>query len=174
MRAPLAGVVTRRTANAGLNIDPATPLFTIVDLSTVWVIARSVRARLREGARGKPGDDHQRRVSRPDASRPRQLYRSAGAAGNAHRQASRVEVPNPSGRLRLGMYVDAPCRRRPLREGMFVPKSAVQIVGSDAVVYVASDGQSGRFVERKVEIGGENGDRLLVLSWSAAGQRLPS
>ncbi|MBI2185900.1 MAG: efflux RND transporter periplasmic adaptor subunit, partial [Acidobacteria bacterium] len=39
VRAPFAGVVTRRAANVGLNIDPSTPLFTIVDLSTVWVIA---------------------------------------------------------------------------------------------------------------------------------------
>jgi len=37
--APTAGVVTERLANVGLNVDQATKLFTIVDLSTVWVVA---------------------------------------------------------------------------------------------------------------------------------------
>src|SRR3954466_11148765 len=37
--APMAGVVTERAANTGLNVDPTAKLFTIVDLSTVWVVA---------------------------------------------------------------------------------------------------------------------------------------
>src|SRR4051812_515694 len=36
---PLAGVVTERAANAGLNVDTTAKLFTVVDLSTVWVVA---------------------------------------------------------------------------------------------------------------------------------------
>ena len=35
--APMAGVITKRGANPGLNINTATPLFTVVDLATVWV-----------------------------------------------------------------------------------------------------------------------------------------
>ena len=37
--APDHGVVTERATNVGLNVDPATKLFTVVDLSTVWVVA---------------------------------------------------------------------------------------------------------------------------------------
>lgn len=37
--APIAGAVTERTANIGLNVDTAAKLFTVVDLSTVWVVA---------------------------------------------------------------------------------------------------------------------------------------
>src|SRR3954463_888157 len=37
--APIAGVVTERAANAGLNVDTAAKLFTVVDLSTVWIVA---------------------------------------------------------------------------------------------------------------------------------------
>ena len=36
--APIDGVITTRDANVGLTVDPATPLFTVVDLSTVWVV----------------------------------------------------------------------------------------------------------------------------------------
>ncbi len=37
--APIDGVITERSANVGLNVDPATRLLTVVDLSTVWVLA---------------------------------------------------------------------------------------------------------------------------------------
>ena len=37
--APISGVITERLANVGLNVDPASKLFTVVDLATVWVVA---------------------------------------------------------------------------------------------------------------------------------------
>ncbi|MBA2260476.1 MAG: efflux RND transporter periplasmic adaptor subunit, partial [Acidobacteria bacterium] len=36
--APIDGIITERQANPGLNVDPSTPLFTVVDLSSVWVM----------------------------------------------------------------------------------------------------------------------------------------
>src|SRR5688572_26053793 len=36
--APIDGVITARQANIGLNVDPASHLFTVVDLSTVWLV----------------------------------------------------------------------------------------------------------------------------------------
>jgi len=43
--APIDGVVTERGANIGLNVDRATALFTVVDLSTVFCAFE----RLKEG-----------------------------------------------------------------------------------------------------------------------------
>ena len=37
--APIDGIVTERLANVGLNVDLASKLFTVVDLTTVWVVA---------------------------------------------------------------------------------------------------------------------------------------
>jgi tetratricopeptide (TPR) repeat protein len=37
--APIDGVVTERLANVGLNVDSTTKLFTVVDLTSVWVVA---------------------------------------------------------------------------------------------------------------------------------------
>lgn len=170
VRAPLAGVVTERTANAGLNIDPATPLFTIVDLSTVWVIADLFErdfAKVREGSAvtitsaSYPGETLRGRVSYIDPQ-VQQETRTAKL---------RVEVPNPGGRLRLGMYVDVSVGDT-AREGLFVPKAAVQVIGSQPFVYVASQEQPGQFVEREVEVGDTVGDRVPVLSGLAAGDRV--
>jgi cobalt-zinc-cadmium efflux system membrane fusion protein len=168
IRAPLPGVVIRRAVNVGQNIDPSMPLFTVVDLSTVWVIADLYErdfARVRVGSQATitsasyPGMTLRGRVS----------YIDPQVQPETRTAKVRVEVPNQSGRLRLGMYVDAHIGEGAPRQGLFVPKSAVQIVGSDTVVYVAVDGQQGRFMERPVEIGTENGDRVLVLSGLQAG-----
>lgn len=163
IRAPFAGVITKRAANVGLNIDPSMPLFTIVDLSTVWVIADLYERDFAKVRVGSPATVTS--ASYPGMTlRGRVAYIDPQVQQETRTAKLRVEVPNPSGRLRLGMYVDARVGEASRREGTFVPKSAVQMVGSDAVVYTTSDAQSGRFVERKVEIGGENGDQLLVLS----------
>jgi RND family efflux transporter MFP subunit len=83
----------------------------------------------------------------------------------------RVEVPNAGGRLRLGMYVDVNAADA-TRQGLFVPKAAVQVIGSRPVVYVASVEHPGQFVERDVEVGDAVGDRVPVLSGLAAGERV--
>jgi RND family efflux transporter MFP subunit len=163
VRSPLAGVVTRRTANVGLNIDTTTPLFTIVDLSTVWVIADLYErdfSRVRVGSLATvtsaayPGVTLKGRVSYIDPQ-VQQETRTAKL---------RVEVPNPSGQLRFGMYVDAHVGEASVRKGVFVPKAALQMMGADTVVYLADDTQSGRFIERKVEVGDTTGDQALVVA----------
>jgi cobalt-zinc-cadmium efflux system membrane fusion protein len=168
IRAPFPGLVTRRAVNVGQNIDPSMPLFTIVDLSTVWVIADLYERDFGRVRVGSPAAITS--VSYPGMTlRGRVSYIDPQVQPETRTAKLRVEVPNQSGRLRLGMYVDAHIGEGAPRQGLFVPKSAVQIVGSDTVVYVAVDGQQGRFVERPVEIGTENGDRVLVLSGLQAG-----
>jgi membrane fusion protein, heavy metal efflux system len=163
IRAPFEGVVTRRAVNVGLNVDPSMPLFTIVDLSTVWVIADLYE---RDFARVRVGSP----ATVTSASYPGMMIRGRVSYIDPQVELQtrtaklRVEVPNPSERLRLGMYVDVRVGEGAPRRGLLVPKSAVQIVGSDTVVYVAANTQQGRFVERKVEIGSDSGDRVLVVS----------
>ena len=162
VRAPLAGVITKRTANPGLNIDPATPLFTIVDLSTVWVIADLYErdfARVREGSPATvtsaayPGLTLRGRVGYIDPQ-VQQETRTARL---------RVEVANPAGQLRLGMFVDVNAGESE-RKGLFVPKSAVQVIDAQPVVYIANKNHPGQFFERQVQVGDATGDRVPVLA----------
>jgi cobalt-zinc-cadmium efflux system membrane fusion protein len=101
--APIDGVVTERLGNVGVNVDPATKLFTIVDLSSVWVIANVYERdlhRVAEGARATiaaqafPDRSFEGRVSYIDP----QLSEGSRTA------KVRVEVANRHGELRLGMY----------------------------------------------------------------------
>lgn len=169
VRAPFAGVVTRRAANAGLNIDPSTPLFTIVDLSTVWVLADLYErdfASVRVGSAATVTSP-----AYPELTiRGRVNYIDPQIQPETRTAKLRVEVPNPGGQLRFGMYVDVHAGQASSRSGVFVPKSAVQMLGSDTVVYVADARERGRFLERKIEIGQTSGDQVMVESGLAPGE----
>ena len=170
--APIDGVITERTANVGLNVDPAMALFTVVDLATVWLV----------------GDVYERDLSQVRIGSPVVVTTSAypGVVGEGKvsyidpaispqtRTARvRVEVPNPAGRLRLGMYVEMRVESKDAAESrVVVPRDAVQIVGDRSVVYLADATQPGRFVERVVETGAAVGDQIEVLNGLRAGDRI--
>ena len=170
VRAPLAGVVTSRAANAGLNIDPATPLFTIVDLSTVWVIADLYERDFAKVRVGSPATVTS--AAYPDLTlQGRVSYIDPQVQPETRTAKLRVEVPNASGQLRFGMYVDVQAGES-VRSGLFVPAAAVQMVGVRPVVYVESQDHAGRFIERNVEVGASSGDRVPVLAGLEPGERV--
>jgi cobalt-zinc-cadmium efflux system membrane fusion protein len=162
IKAPLTGMITVRGANPGLNIDPATPLFTIVDLADVWVIADLFErdfAKVRVGSQASITS-----TSYPDLTlRGRISYIDPQVRPETRTAQLRIEVPNASGRLRFGMYVDAQIDGSG-QPALLVPKAAVQLVGNQSVVYVASQGDSTRFAERRVDVAASSGDRVAVLA----------
>ena len=169
VRAPISGVITKRSANPGVIIDPATPLFTVVDLATVWVI----------------GDLYERDFAAVHVGNPVTITTSSypglvlkGQVGYIDPQVQeetrtaklRVEVPNAGDRLRFGMFVDVSVAGRASRPVVFVPKAAVQVVGARPVVYVAGAGNNGHFVERNVEVGDTIGNQIGIVAGIQAGE----
>jgi RND family efflux transporter MFP subunit len=159
--APIDGVVTERGANVGLNVDQATPLFTVVDLSTVWIIADVYEndfSRVRVGndatvtTAAYPGLSLRGQISYIDP----QVHRETRTA------KVRVEVPNPRGELRLGMYADVVAAGAASAMVPVVPRSAVQNVGDRTVVYLAKPGEPGKFTEREVRLGDASGQQVEI------------
>ena len=87
----------------------------------------------------------------------------------------RVEVANPAGALRLGMFVSVSFTV-PSTAGAVavVPRAAIQAIGSRSVVYVAADGDEGRFIERAVTVGAPVGDAVEVIEGLKPGERVVS
>jgi RND family efflux transporter MFP subunit len=171
--APIDGVITERTANAGMNVDPTTRLVTIVDLSSVWVVASVYEndlRRVREGARATvttdayPGLTLEGRVSYIDP----QLDAATRTAG------VRVEVANPRGDLRIGMYTNVAIEVAGGASVVSVPRIAIQTVGDRQVVYLQPSDDGTRFVEREVRVGGSSGDLVEILAGLSAGDRVVS
>lgn len=165
---PLDGVVTTREANPGMNVDPSAPLFTVADLSTVWIVG-DLNERDLAGVRiGSPVIITT--ASIPGATREGKVgYIDPQIKADTRSAQVRVEITNPGQQLRLGMYVDMELGEGGSETAMIVPRSAVQIVGNRSVVYVAVPGQAGRFIQRVIETGQTVGDAIQVLSGLTAG-----
>jgi cobalt-zinc-cadmium efflux system membrane fusion protein len=169
--APMAGVVTERAVNTGLNVDPSAKLFTIVDLSTVWVVADLYEkdfSRVRVGAnagvttKASPDTTLHGKVSYIDP----QLNPETRTA------KVRVEVSNAKQELRLGMFADVTIDGASQGAIAMIPRAAVQNVGDRTVVYVADAKQAGRFIEREVHLGDRSGTDVAVLSGLRPGDQV--
>jgi membrane fusion protein, heavy metal efflux system len=161
--APIDGVITERAANIGLNVDQATKLFTVVDLSTVWVVGNLYE---RDFARVRLGSP----VTITSASYPtlalegKISYADPQINPDTRTAQVRVEVPNPGRQLRLGMYADMQVREPSVTQRITVPRAAVQVIGDRSVVYLADSTAVGHFIEREVRLGAATGENVEVVS----------
>jgi RND family efflux transporter MFP subunit len=169
VKAPITGVITKRGANAGLLIDPATPLFTVTDLSTVWVIADlyerdfagvGVASPATVATTAYPGLELKGRVD----------YIDPQVQAETRTAKLRVEVPNAGTRLRLGMFVDVSIAGTAPRPVVLVPRTALQVMGTQSVVYVASASEPGRFSQRDVLAGDTIGSQVALLGGVEPGE----
>jgi membrane fusion protein, heavy metal efflux system len=167
--APIDGVITTRETNVGLNVEAGAPLFTVVDLSTVWAVASVFEheaAAVHEGNRATvkiPG------TSELDGT---VSYIDPHVSSETRATQVRVELRNPGRALRLGTYADIVIDAGEPRVAVVVPASAIQTIGAGAVVYVEDPAAPGRFVERPVQLGAEMGDVREIVSGLSTGERV--
>jgi membrane fusion protein, heavy metal efflux system len=161
--APIDGVVTERLANVGLNVDQATKLFTVVDLSSVWVVANLYEKDFAYVRVGSPATVTTNAY--PDlVLQGRVSYIDPQVSPETRTAKVRIEVPNARNELRLGMYAEALVGAGGGASTPMIPRGAVQNVGDRTVVYLVNPKEPGTFVEREVRLGAATGDRVSVLA----------
>ena len=160
--APIAGVVTERAANAGLNVETTTKLFTVVDLSTVWLLADAYEKDFSRVHVGAPASITTKAFEA--VVKGRVSYIDPQVNPETRTARIRVEVPNPRQELRLGMFADVSIEANTEGTVAVIPRTAVQNVGNRTVVYVGDAKQPGRFVERDVRLGDRVGNDVTALS----------
>lgn len=169
--APIDGVVTERLANAGLNIDSTTKLFTVVDLSTVWIVADVYEkdfSRIRVGTEATISTS-----AYPDlALKARISYIDPQVNPETRTARLRLELPNTGGELKLGMYADVVVVEHSAAEVPAVPRTSIQNVGDRTVVYLANSGNAASFTEREVRLGQSSEGLVEVLSGVQPGDRV--
>jgi len=169
VKAPIAGVITKRVANPGLNIDLSTPLFTVTDLSTVWVVADLYERDFASVGVGSPVTVTT--MAYPGLElRGKVDYIDPQVQAETRTAKLRAEVPNGGNRLRFGMFVDVSIGARAARPVVMVPKDAVQTVGAKSVVYVSTG--PGRFMPHEVTVGETMGNAIAITSGLAAGDQV--
>jgi RND family efflux transporter MFP subunit len=166
--APITGAVTERTANVGANVDQATPLLTVTDLSTVWVVVDVYEKDFSRVTVGSPARIFSHAY--PDrVIEGRVSYIDPQVSSETRTAKARIEVRNARGDLRLGMYAEAVIGAVGSTSMPILPRAAVQNVGDRTVVYLADPGKPGTFIEREVRLGAAANDQVPVLSGVQAG-----
>ena len=171
--APITGVVTERMANAGVNVDSTSKMFTVVDLSTVWVVADVYEkdfSRVHVGSKASVTTK-----AYPDVVLPGRVSYIDPQVNPTTRTAKvRIEVSNPREQLRLGMFADVSIEGAEHTSTARIPRAAVQNVDNRTVVYLADPKQAGRFIEREVHLGDSSGGDVDVVSGVKQGDTVVS
>ena len=151
-------------------VQPDTKLYTIADLSTVWVYANVFQ---NDVGKLHPGDHAQVTVDaypgREFNGRIDQILPQVDMTTRTVRV--RLVFSNPGVILKPGMYVNVAISVR-LGRQMVIPASAVLQTGTRPVVFV--DLGNGRLEPRTIEIGLQLDDSVVVLSGLKAGEKVVS
>jgi cobalt-zinc-cadmium efflux system membrane fusion protein len=136
--APISGTVIQRQVGLGQFIQSgaANPVFSIGDLSTVWVVGnvRETDAPLMKV--GAPVEIHL--IALPDKSFSARLTWVAPAIDQtSHRLAVRAEVKNPDGVLKPMMFATVRIHAGDDRVSLAVPENAIIYEGDEARVWIA-------------------------------------
>ena len=167
--APISGVIAELGVREGMTVTSGAMLFRLVDLATVWVNAEVPET---QGGWLKPGTAVEARVP----SFPDQVFRGRVSAilpeVNAATRTlrARVELANPGGRLKPGMFASLAFAGSAGGEVLLVPSEAIIRTGARSVVIVAEG--EGRFRQQEVELGIESGGKSEIRKGLAEGDRV--
>lgn len=174
VRAPASGIVTERGINAGAGVEAGRSLFTISNLSSVFVIANVPEVQVGNVRPGTPAEI--RSAALGDQVLRAQVGYIDPQLDEATRTARvRIEVPNPGERLRAGMFTEVGFQTTTGEvsgEELVVPASAVQRVENEAVVFVPKDDEPGAFEVREIETGAESDGYVRVLGGLRMSERV--
>jgi len=150
LRAPFAGIVTKVQVSPGELVDESKELFTVVNLSQVWVQAEVYEkdlGRIRLGQAAFITVD-----TYPDEKFTGQVTYISDVLDPRTRTARvRCDVPNPGVRLKLDMFASVQVPTTFSRKAIAVPESAIQQVDDKNVVFVRKGPT--KFEMRAVQIG---------------------
>jgi membrane fusion protein, copper/silver efflux system len=168
--APRAGVIVEKNVIEGMRVTAGQRLFRLADLSTVWVEA-SVRER--EIRLVSPGQEAtvQLEAYPGETFTGRTAYVYPSVAEDTRTVKVRLQLPNPGGRLRPGMYATVTI---PADEGMalVVPVDAIVDDGTQQLVFIAEG--DGYFTPRPITIGRRLGEAIEVLTGLREGEAVAS
>jgi Cu(I)/Ag(I) efflux system membrane fusion protein len=167
INSPRDGVITELNIRDGMRITPDIEMMSIVDLSSIWMIAEIFEG---EATWVKVGESAEARLS----AYPGKVWK--GEVEYVYPQVDpttrtlkvRFRFTNPDGVLKPNMYANISLFAEPKLNVLSIPLEAL-IRSSEGNRVIVSLGD-GRFQARSVSIGIESGDSIEILSGLKAGE----
>jgi cobalt-zinc-cadmium efflux system membrane fusion protein len=169
--APISGTVIDRQVGPGQYVQAAAanPIYTIGDLSTVWLVGNVREPDTPWVRQGQPIEV--RVLAFPDrVFKARLAYIAPGVDPNTRRLAVRAEVENPGGILKPEMFAKFSIAAADASSAPAVPESAVVYEGDTARVWTLAG--DGAVVARQVRVGRTSQAMVEVLSGLNPGDKV--
>jgi membrane fusion protein, copper/silver efflux system len=168
--APASGFVTERKAFPNQKVTPDSDLYTITDLSRIWIVADVFESDITSIKVGDPTY-----ITFPNGNTPpigaKVTYIQPQVDPTTRTLKVRLDAPNPGLRMKPDMYVNVEFGVAGAKE-LVVPAEAVLDTGDRQTVFV--DLGNGYLEPRQVVVGERYGDRVAITSGLKAGERVVS
>lgn len=166
IRAPIAGVVSRRSVVMGEYLEPATDAFEVINTSTVWVDAQVTPGAVGGLAVGAPGFVR----SNGERGTGRIIYIAPTVDPESRTVTVRVEFDNSELGLRPETFVSVEFERPVAGNALALPKEAVESDGERYYIY--REHEPNTFERVEVERGEGGGDMVVITAGLEEGERV--
>ena len=165
---PVSGYITEKNALPNMYVQPESKLYTVADLSTVWVNAQIFQTDI---GRIKPGDAATVTVDAYSGKtfKGRVDFILPQVDMNTRTVRARLVFSNPGLLLKPGMFVNV-VLAAPVGKKLTIPASSIFHSGTRNLVFVNKG--EGNFEPREVELGPRVGDDYIVLKGMRTGASL--
>lgn len=157
IRAPIAGTVTAKHIALGEGLEDNTEIFTVADMNSVWI---NLTVYLKELEAVRVGQEVELKIDHSGVEGRGTVSMITPFADEATRSATaRIVLDNEDGRWRPGTFVIGRINLAEIDVPIVVPRSAVQVVEGNSVVFLEKGGafrmavvETGRSDRKQVEI----------------------
>src|SRR5246127_2544419 len=164
---PVSGYITERNALPNLTVQPETRLYSVADLSTVWVLAEVFQNDL---GRIKVGDHASLTVdSYPRVFEGRVNFIYPQVDMTTRTAGARLVFSNPGLKLTPWMFVNVALKVA-MGKQMIIPTTGVLQSGTRQIVFVSRG--DGYIEPREVQLGSRAGDDFIVFKGGKAGEEI--
>ena len=158
-RTPVGGFIIEKQVVQGQHVTAGMSLYTVADLSVVWVEADVYEHELSLVREGMPASVTVNAY--PEAQfRGRIIYIYPYVEEQTRTVRVRAELSNPRGRLKPGMYANVALEAT-IGEGVVVPANALLDSGTEQYVFLSQG--DGYFEPRSVAVGPRLGEAVQIL-----------
>ena len=169
VRAPLTATVIETNAVEGDRVELETEMFKLADLSSLWAELRIFEKDLTAMRIGM--DVLLRTQAYPGEEFRGRLVLIGDVMDDKTRTVvGRVEIANPAGRLKPGMYVEGILSAPESRSALVISEAALQEFQNRTVVFVQTG--PGKYLLRPVETDGRRDGLVEIAKGLAAGERV--